>query len=252
MKRVLLCVAYDGTAYAGWQVQKNANTVEEELNKALSDLCKEPIEVIGASRTDAGVHSLSSMCVFDTSMRMPGEKYSFALNTKLPDDIRVVWSKEVKENFHPRHCLTEKTYEYHIYNAEFMPPTMRLYAFHERRKMDVCAMKEASKYLVGEHDFKSFCSVDSTAETTIRTITDIDVLKSGEEVIISVTGNGFLYNQVRIIAGTLMWVGLKVRKPEDVKDMLLACDRSVSGPTAPAHGLILKSFRFLGEDGLKP
>lgn len=252
MRRVLLCVAYDGTAYAGWQVQKNAVTVEGELNKALSDLCKETVEVIGASRTDAGVHSLSSMCVFDTNMRMPAEKFSFALNTKLPDDIRVVWSKEVNENFHPRHCLTEKTYEYHIYNADFMPPTKRLYAYQERRELDIKSMKEASKYLVGEHDFKSFCSAESTAETTVRTITDIDVFKDGEEVVISVSGNGFLYNQVRIIAGTLMWVGLGVRKPEDVKDMLEALDRSASGPTAPAHGLLLKSFKFLEEEGLKP
>ena len=252
MKRVLLCVAYDGTGYAGWQVQKNAVTIEGELNKALSDLCKEPVEVIGASRTDAGVHSLASMCVFDTSMRMPAEKFSFALNTKLPDDIRVVWSKEVKDDFHPRHCLTEKTYEYHIYNEEFMPPIKRLYAFHEKRELDIKAMNEGAKYLVGEHDFKSFCSAESTAETTVRNIVAVDVRKEGAEVIISVTGNGFLYNQVRIIAGTLMWVGLKVREPEDVKAMLDACDRSASGPTAPAHGLLLKSFKFLEEDGLKP
>lgn len=245
MKRVLMCVAYDGTAYSGWQVQDNAPTIEGELNKALTDLTGTPTEVIGASRTDAGVHSLSSMCVFDTDMKMPADKYSFALNTRLPEDIRVVWSREAAPDFHPRRCNTEKTYEYHIYNAEFMPPTKRLYAFHERRPLDIALMNKGAAYLIGEHDFKSFCSVNTTAETTVRTITDIRVAKESDEVIISVTGTGFLYNQVRIIAGTLMWVGLGIRQPEEVKSMLEACNREATGPTAPAHGLLLKEFRFL-------
>jgi len=245
MKRVLMCVAYDGTAYSGWQVQDNASTIEGELNKALTDLTGTPTEVIGASRTDAGVHSLASMCVFDTDMRMPVEKYSFALNTRLPDDIRVVWSREVAEDFHPRHVNTQKTYEYHIYNAEFMPPTRRLYAFHEKRTLDINLMQAGAQHLIGEHDFKSFCSVNTNAETTVRTITDIRVIKEGNEIIISVTGTGFLYNQVRIIAGTLMWVGLGIRTPKDVKTMLEACNRETAGPTAPANGLMLKEFVFL-------
>lgn len=245
MRRILMCVAYDGTAYSGWQAQNNAKTIEGELNNALTDLCGQEVTVIGASRTDAGVHSLSSMCVFDTSMRMPGEKFSFAVNVRLPADIHVVWSKEVECDFHPRHCLSEKTYEYHIYNEEFMPPTERLYCFHERRKLDVDRMNEAAQYLVGEHDFKSFCSVNTSAETTIRNICSIVVRKEGAKVIISVTGNGFLYNQVRIIAGTLMWVGLGLRQPKDVKTMLEACNREVAGPTAPANGLLLKEFKFL-------
>ena len=245
MKRVLMCVAYDGTAYSGWQVQDNAPTIEGELNKALTDLTGTTTEVIGASRTDAGVHSLSSMCVFDTDMRMPADKYSFALNTRLPDEIRVVWSREVPEDFHPRHCDTQKTYEYHIYNAEFMPPTKRLYAFQERRPLDIELMRQGARHLIGEHDFKSFCSANTTVETTVRTILDIKVEREGDEVIISVTGTGFLYNQVRIIAGTLMWVGLGIRTPEDVKAMLEARNREASGPTAPAHGLLLKEFVFL-------
>ena len=245
MKRVLMCVSYDGTAFCGWQAQDNARTVEGELNKALTDLCKKNTEVTGASRTDAGVHSLASMCVFDTEMRMPAEKYSFALNTRLPEDVKVEWSKEVPLDFHPRHCLTEKTYEYHIYNEEFCPPVKRLYTYHERRALDVDKMRKGAQYLIGEHDFKSFCSVNSTAETTVRNITDIKVDRDGQEVVISVSGNGFLYNQVRIIAGTLIWVGLGIREPIDVKDMLDACDREKAGPTAPACGLILKDFKFL-------
>ena len=240
-----MCVSYDGTAYSGWQVQDNARTIEGELNKALTDLTGTPTEVIGASRTDAGVHSLASMCVFDTEMRMPADKYSFALNTRLPEDIRVVWSREVAPDCHPRHTETVKTYEYHIYNADFCPPTKRLYAYHERRPLDTALMQEGAAYLIGEHDFKSFCSVNTNAETTVRTILDIKVTHDGAEVVISVTGTGFLYNQVRIIAGTLMWVGLGIRKPSDVKDMLEALDREAAGPTAPAHGLLLKDFSFV-------
>lgn len=245
MKRVLLCVSYDGTNYSGWQVQNNAKTIEGELNSALSDLLKEDIAVIGASRTDAGVHGLCNMAVFDTDARMPAEKFSYALNVRLPEDIKVKWSKEVPKDFHPRHMKTEKTYEYHIYNDEFLPPLKRLYVFHEKRPLNIEAMQEGANFLIGEHDFKSFCSVASTAETTVRNICDIKVLKENEEVIIRVTGNGFLYNMVRIIAGTLMWVGLGVREPIAVKEMLEACDRTQAGPTAPANGLVLADFKFM-------
>ncbi len=245
MKRVLLCVAYDGTAYSGWQLQDNAPTIEGELNKALSDIHGEEIRVIGASRTDAGVHALCNMAVYDTDARMPGEKVSFALNTRLPDDIRAVWSKEVPDDFHPRHMLTEKTYEYRIWNADFMPPTKRLYYYHISKPLDVEAMKKASRCLVGEHDFKSFSSIYTTAETTVRNITGIDVVKEHDEVFIRVSGNGFLYNMVRIIAGTLIEVGLKRKDEGYVKAAMEALNREAAGPTAPAHGLLLKEFRFM-------
>ncbi|MBO7334014.1 MAG: tRNA pseudouridine(38-40) synthase TruA [Lachnospiraceae bacterium] len=245
MKRVLLCVAYDGTAYSGWQLQDNAPSIEGELNKALSDIHGEEIRVIGASRTDAGVHALCNMAVYDTDARMPGEKVSFALNTRLPDDIRAVWSKEVPDDFHPRHMLTEKTYEYRIWNADFMPPTKRLYYYHVSKLLDVEAMKKASECLVGEHDFKSFSSIYTTAETTVRNITGIEVVKERDEVFIRVSGNGFLYNMVRIIAGTLIEVGLKRKDEGYVKAALEALNREAAGPTAPAHGLLLKDFRFM-------
>ena len=245
MKRVLLCVSYDGTNYSGWQVQKNAATVEGELNKALSELLNSPTEVIGASRTDAGVHGLCNMAVFDTTARIPAEKVSYALNTRLPDDIRVVWSKEVDADFHPRHRLTEKTYEYHIWNADYMPPTKRLYAYKYNRKLNIDLMNEGASYLVGEHDFKSFCSVHSQAETTVRNVTGIKVLRDGDEVTIKVSGNGFLYNMVRIIAGTLIEVGYGHRTPENINDVLAACNREAAGPTAPANGLVLADFKFL-------
>lgn len=245
MKRVLLCVAYDGTGYCGWQYQEGLATIEGELNKALSELLNSPTEVIGASRTDAGVHGLCNMAVFDTTARIPAEKVSYALNTRLPDDIRVVWSKEVDADFHPRHRLTEKTYEYHIWNADYMPPTKRLYAYKYNRKLNIDLMNEGASYLVGEHDFKSFCSVHSQAETTVRNVTGIKVLRDGDEVTIKVSGNGFLYNMVRIIAGTLIEVGYGHRTPENINDVLAACNREAAGPTAPANGLVLADFKFL-------
>ena len=245
MKRVLLCVAYDGTGYSGWQLQDNAPTIEGELNKALSDLNGEPITVIGASRTDAGVHALCNMAVYDTEARMPGEKVSYALNTRLPSDIRVAWSKEVAADFHPRHMLTEKTYEYRIWNDGFMPPTERFYHYHVIGKLDVDAMRKASRCLVGEHDFKSFCSVQTTAETTVRNLISIDIVDNSPKISVLVKGNGFLYNMVRIIAGTLIDVGLGRRTVDSVKASLEALDRQKAGPTAPARGLLLKEFVFV-------
>lgn len=245
MKRVLMSVAYDGTAYSGWQVQNGQRTIEGELNKALSTLTGEDIAVIGASRTDAGVHGLANMAVFDTESTIPADRFSFALKTVLPEDILVNWSKEVASDFHPRHMLTEKTYEYHIYNDELMPPTKRLYAYHEARKLDVKAMNDGAKHLIGEHDFKSFCAAGSSAETTVRNVTDVHVCTEGNEVVISVSGNGFLYNMVRIISGTLLRVGLGNFTPDDVKKVLEGKDRQLAGPTLPAKGLILKDFKFL-------
>lgn len=245
MKRILLCVAYDGTNYSGWQLQDNAPTIEGELNKALSDLHGEEIAVIGASRTDAGVHALCNMAVYDTDARMPSEKVSLALNTVLPEDIKAVWSREVAPDFHPRHTNTVKTYEYTIYNEPIMPPTERLYAYHVKDKLDVAVMDKEAKCLVGEHDFKSFASVYTTAETTVRTITDIDVRREGSYVKIKVSGTGFLYNMVRIIAGTLIDVGLGRRSEGFTKAALDSLDRRAAGPTAPAKGLMLIRYEFL-------
>ncbi len=245
MKRVLLCVAYDGTNYSGWQLQENAPTIEGELNKALSDLHEEEIYVIGASRTDAGVHAMANMAVYDTNARMPGEKVSYALNVRLPKDICVVWSREVENDFHPRHCLTEKTYEYSIWNDDFLPPTKRLYCYRVTKKLDIEQMRKAAAYIPGERDFKSFCSAQTTAETTVRNLISIDIIDNSPEVVIRVKGNGFLYNMVRIIAGTLIEVGLGRKKADDIPCILEALDRQKAGPTAPANGLMLKEFKFI-------
>lgn len=244
-KRVMLTVAYDGTDYCGWQIQPNGATIEGVLNEKLTELLKEDISVIGASRTDSGVHALCNLAVFDTCSPIPGEKMSYALNQRLPEDIRIVASKEVDADFHPRHCNTLKTYEYRIVNASFPNPLKRRYCHYTHFACDVAAMREAGRYLVGEHDFASFCTVGAQVETTIRTITALEVAAFDEEIIIRVTGTGFLYNMVRIIAGTLLEVGYGRRKALEMPDILEARNRQAAGPTAPAKGLCLVKYEFV-------
>lgn len=244
MKRVKLVVAYDGTNYHGWQVQDNGITIEEVLNQTISELVQEDIKVIGASRTDAGVHACENVAVFDTESRIPGDKFSFALNQRLPDDIRIQESCEVDADFHPRYADTVKTYEYNILNRRFELPSKRLYAAFCYYPMDIERMNQAASYLVGEHDFKSFCSAGAQVQTTVRTIYAVNVTKEDDMVHIRITGNGFLYNMVRIIAGTLMQVGTGLMEPEQVKEILEARDRSKAGPTAVAKGLTLVEIRY--------
>ena len=244
MKRVKLVVAYDGTNYHGWQVQDNGITIEEVLNRTISELVQEDIKVIGASRTDAGVHACGNVAVFDTESRIPGDKFSFALNQRLPEDIRIQESCEVDADFHPRYADTVKTYEYNILNRRFELPSKRLYAAFCYYPMDIERMNQAAAYLVGEHDFKSFCSAGAQVQTTVRMIYAVNVTKDDDMVHIRITGNGFLYNMVRSIAGTLMQVGTGLMEPEQVKEILEARDRSKAGPTAVAKGLTLVEIRY--------
>ncbi len=245
MKRVMLTVAYDGTNYHGWQLQPNVTTIESVLNGALSALLKEETRVIGASRTDTGVHALGNIAVFDTQARMPAEKFAYALNQRLPEDIRIQDAREVPPDFHPRRQESRKTYEYKILNSAFPMPVYRLYAHFTYVPLDVPSMRRAAACLVGTHDFKSFCSVNTTAETTVRTVYEITVDRCGDMITIRVTGSGFLYNMVRIIAGTLIEVGRGNWQPERMQDILRACDRAHAGPTAPACGLTLVKYEFL-------
>lgn len=248
MKRVMLRIAYDGTNYCGWQIQQNGKTVQGELNRCLSELLKTEVETIGASRTDAGVHAIGNVAVFDTEARMPGEKFSFALNQRLPEDIRIQESKEVDPDFHPRYCDSEKTYEYRILNKRFPLPTERLYSHFYHYSLDEEKMRQGASYLIGEHDFASFCGANAQVKTTVRTVTGIEIYRDGDIVTIRVKGKGFLYNMVRIIAGTLIEIGNEMYPPEKMKEILEACDRSAAGPTAPACGLTLKEIRFFGEN----
>ena len=279
MKRIKLTVAYDGTNYHGWQIQPNADTIEGELNKAISELTGEQIEVIGASRTDAGVHALGNVAVFDTESRIPGEKFSYALNQRLPDDIIIQKSEEVDRDFHPRYQECRKTYEYTILNRRFPLPEYRNTAHFDYGNLDIEAMKKACKAFIGEHDFAGFCSAGAQVKTTVRTIYSLEVecmelggvqrenhaekktecekisddvnIKTDEEqennrlIKIRVNGNGFLYNMVRIIAGTLLEVGKGNVAPEQMEDIIKSADRKEAGPTAPAKGLKLVEIRYV-------
>lgn len=244
MKRIKLTIAYDGTNYCGWQVQPNGITIEEVVNKALKKLTGEEILVIGASRTDSGVHALGNVAVFDTETAIPPERIAMALNQRLPDDIVITKSEEVAADFHPRYCGCSKTYEYHIINTRVPVPTKRLTNYFVSYELNIDNMQKAASYLVGEHDFVSFCNVRTDVENTVRTITELEILKNGDEITIRISGNGFLYNMVRIIVGTLIRVGRGFYEPEKVKEILEAKNRKAAGVTAPAHGLMLVKIDY--------
>lgn len=258
-RRILLRVAYDGTNYHGWQVQPNAKTIEGELNRVLTQLTGEKIQVTGASRTDAGVHALGNVAVFDTASKIPAEKFSYALNQRLPEDIVIQSSLQVADDFHPRHCDCCKTYEYDILNRTFPLPAYRNTAYFLYGDLDLDAMRRACQAFPGEHDFASFCAAGAQVQTTVRTIYSLEVLeqplavtgrgvssqRSPERLLtIRVRGNGFLYNMVRIIAGTLVEVGRGHIRPEEVERIIAACDRAKAGPTAPARGLRLVEIKY--------
>ncbi len=243
-KRIRLTIAYDGTNYVGWQIQKNGISIQQKINEAVSDLFGTPIEVTGASRTDAGVHALGNVAAFDVVTRMSPDKISYALNTRLPEDIVVVASEEVSPDFHPRFDALEKTYEYHILNRPFSDPLKRLNCYFYHHNLDVEKMKMACAPLVGEHDFTSFASIHSQTKSFVRTIYQLGVHREDDEIIIRITGNGFLYNMVRIIAGTLIQMGAGLRDPAEMSDILCGCDRGLAGPTAPAKGLVLVEIYY--------
>lgn len=245
MKRVMLIVAYDGTNYHGWQMQPNAVTIEQILNEKLSELLKEDIQVIGASRTDTGVHAEGNVAVFDTNTSIPGEKISYALNHLLPEDIVIQESFEVEPDFHPRKCDSIKTYQYRILNRNFNLPVKGRNAYHFYRKLDLDKMREAAAYFVGKHDFKNFCSSHTQAKSTIRIIYSFDIEEEDEEIVLTVSGNGFLYNMVRMLTGTLLDVGTGRMSPDKIPELLAAKERVHSPNTAPARGLTLLDIEYL-------
>ncbi len=248
MKRVMLEVAYDGTKYSGWQIQQNSETVSGVLTRELSRLLKEDTLLIGASRTDAGVHAMGNICVFDTESEIPAEKFCYALNHSLPEDIVIQRSCEVPLNFHPRKRNCKKTYEYKIWNADFIQPFNRKYTYFVYKKLDVDKMNEAAGYIKGTHDFTAFCSIHTVIPDHVRTIFNSEVFKEGNLITFRITGNGFLYNMVRIIAGTIVQIGLGEREPESIKTILESMDRKNAGPTAPAQGLTLMRIEYADEE----
>ena len=248
-KRILLEVAYDGEGFHGFALQDNARTVEGELNRAISDLTGRKTEVIGASRTDAGVHALKNIAVYDTEMNMEDWKAAYAINSRLPGDVRVRRSYFVKEDFHPRKCDTVKTYRYTILNDEFELPTMRRYSYFVHTPLDEGKMDRAAKAFVGEHDFKAFCSVHTQAQSTVRSVFSADVERNDSVIYITVRGGGFLYNMVRIIAGTLVDVGRGAISEDSIGGIIDSLDRTKAGPTAPPQGLCLCDIAFDPDPG---
>ena len=243
MRNIALKLKYMGTNYHGWQVQPGVVTIESVLNEALTELFGEEIAVIGASRTDSGVHARGNVAVFDTEGRMAADRICFALNQRLPEDIRVQDSCEVPPDWHPRKQRCVKTYEYKIINRRMELPDRRLYTYFYYYNLDLERMRAAAACLLGENDFKSFCSAKSQ-EDTVRTIYGLDIIREGDEITLRIRGNGFLYNMVRIIAGTLLNVGNGHMEPEEVKRILEAKDRRTAGPTAPAKGLTLVGMEY--------
>ncbi len=245
MTRIMLTVAYDGTNYHGWQVQPNKATIEGELNQYLSALLGEEIRVIGASRTDAGVHALGNIAVFDTNTKISAEKISLATNQKLPADIKIHKSESVPLDFHPRHVESRKTYEYKIWNDKFPMPTERYYSYFVYNSLNLERMQKAAECFVGEHDFTSFCSINTEVESKVRTIYDLKVNKQDKLLTVRVTGNGFLYNMVRIIVGTILDIGKEKYLPDQIETILAGKNRELAGATVPAHGLTLIKYDFL-------
>lgn len=245
MRRIKLTVAYDGSDYCGWQLQPGFPTIEGELNKALTQIEGREISVIGASRTDSGVHSLGNVAVFDSDSTIPADRFPYVVNRLLPEDIRVMKGEEVPSDFHPRHCDTRKTYEYTIYVSDISNPKERLYAYRHYAPLNTDLMNEAASVLIGTHDFTSFCSAKTDKEDKTRTIYELNVRQEKNKYIIHVEGNGFLYNMVRIIAGTLLRAGEEEMSAKKIEEALLLKDRALAGPTLPACGLTLVGITYL-------
>ncbi|MBQ9437851.1 MAG: tRNA pseudouridine(38-40) synthase TruA [Lachnospiraceae bacterium] len=243
-KRVLLIISYEGTAYGGFARQKNAKTITGELEDALASATGEEILLIGGSRTDAGVHAMGNVAVFDTESPVPGDRFAPALNRRLPADIRVLRSFEVSLDFHPLHEASVKTYAYRILQTPCQDPLRRNFTWHIHRPLNLNAMKEAAVFLQGEHDFTSFCAAGSQTKTKVRTLYSVEAYSKEDEIVLEVRGNGFLYNMVRIITGTLVQVGFGRTSPEALPGILDAKDRSKAGPTAPPQGLTLLKYEF--------
>ncbi|AEM79570.1 tRNA pseudouridine(38-40) synthase TruA [Thermoanaerobacter wiegelii] len=244
MRNVMIVVEYDGTNYHGWQYQENAVTVQEVLQKAIKKVTGEEVNLIGASRTDTGVHALYQVANFRTNTKIPAEKLPYALNSVLPDDIVVVQAKDVEDSFHARYSAKRKRYKYIILNRKFPMPTMRNYCWHISYPLSIEKMKKAASYLIGTHDFSAFKASGSSKTSTIRTVYDLTIEKNEEFINIEIEANGFLYNMVRIIVGTLSYVGLGKIEENEVYDILKSRDRTKAGITAPPQGLYLIKIMY--------
>ncbi|MEJ8546590.1 tRNA pseudouridine(38-40) synthase TruA [Brevibacillus borstelensis] len=246
MKRLKCVVAYDGTDFSGFQVQPDQVTIQGEIEAALQRITGETIQISGSGRTDAGVHARGQVFHFDTNSEIPLDKWRFVLNNQLPDSIVLVSVEEAPPSFHARFDVKVKEYRYCIDNSPVADVFRHRYADHIRSPLDVEAMRQAARHLVGRHDFTSFCSAKTFVEDKVRTVYDVRVETQGREIWVICRGNGFLYNMVRIIVGTLVEVGQGKRHPDELRTILLARNRELAGKTAPAKGLTM--WEVLYED----
>lgn len=245
IKRIKCIISYDGSRFAGYQVQPNERTVQQELEKALARMHKgEEIRVTASGRTDAGVHAMGQVIHFDTPFSIPEERWPAALNSQLPADIAVLQAEEASSSFHARFSALGKEYRYRIYQSPHRSPFKHTYACHCPFELNAEAMQEAGRRLMGTHDFTSFCSAKTEVEDKVRTLTKLEVIKQEEEIELRVAGSGFLYNMVRIIAGTLIEAGRGRMSPGDVEQALKGRNRALAGKTAPAEGLYLWSVDY--------
>ena len=244
LRRMLLTVEYDGTAYSGWQRQYNGLAVQQVLEETLTRACGEKIAITGASRTDAGVHALGQACHFDTHSAIPPHKYPFVLNTMLPRDIRVHTGREVPPDFHARFMTGGKTYTYRIINSRHGSALKRNTHLHVPVPLDTAPMERAAQTLLGQHDFAAFQASGGTAKTTVRTMRSVSLTRVGDEITFILEGDAFLYNMVRIIVGTLIEIGHGRRGEDAFLRAYETSDRLALGVTAPPHGLELTKVHY--------
>ncbi|MBR3132543.1 MAG: tRNA pseudouridine(38-40) synthase TruA [Clostridia bacterium] len=244
MRNIKLIIEYDGKGFNGWQKQPDKLNIQGEIEKAISEITGEEVELIGSGRTDAGVHSLGQTANFKTESKIPIEKFAFAINSKLKKSIVIKSAEEVDERFHSRYSVKSKTYRYIINNSEQGTAIYRGLEVHVPMKLDVTLMKKAAKYFEGEHDFKAFKASGTSSKSSVRTIYKLDVRRDDDRIIIEATGSGFLYNMVRIIVGTLVYVGLGKIKPEEISSIIESGKRENAGKTFPAHGLYLLKVEY--------
>lgn len=242
--KIKLTVSYDGTDISGWQIQPDKISMQEILEQAITQITNEKADVIGSGRTDAGVHALGQVASFDTNSSIPPEKFAFALNTVLPPFIKVLKSERVDDNFNARRCAKKKTYCYSIYNSYIDEPLKQRYAVRVYGNLDLSLMKKGAEKFIGEHDFKCLSASGNASKTTVRTIYNIDIVKNGEDYKFYITGNGFLYNMVRILVGTLIKVGRKELPLSTIDEMLKTNNRELGGDTLPPNGLTLIKVEY--------
>ena len=244
MPKIKLVMEYDGGNYHGFQRQLNANTIQAELEQAIYKISREKVAIIAAGRTDAGVHALGQVVAFNTETRIPADKWRLALNSILPADIRILESEEVRAAFHPQYDALYKSYCYLIYRQKARASFYRKHALLNDQQLDIEAMQNACSYIIGKHDFRSFCASGSGVKSWERTVYSCKLEDNGDWLKLYITADGFLYNMVRIIVGTLLEIGRGRFQPEQISTMISSGERSQAGPTAAPQGLYLCSVKY--------